>query len=201
MCAAGTTAQFPECMLDFDMAAFERIGADYIEKIRKYSNDAEYITDKLPYNFLYVGLIKTILPDAKIIHCMRNPMDNCYSLFKNYFKETHGYAYDMDELGQYYNLYQDLMAHWEKVLPGFMYTIRYEEVVSDQQNQTKSLLGFCGLPWTMPVWPFTRQKGGSAQQVLHRYVNPYTRIRLNCGSDMKSSLSLFEKQYPGKCRR
>ncbi len=107
----------------------------------------EYITDKMPNNFLRVGLIKTILPNAKIIHCMRNPMDNCFSIFKTDFTGTHGYAYDMVELGQYYNLYRDLMAHWEKVLPGFMYTLRYEEMISDQQNQTKRLLDFCGLPW------------------------------------------------------
>ncbi len=144
ICTGGTTAQFPECMPDLDVDTFEKMGSDYIEKIREYSNDAEHITDKMPHNFLHVGLIKTILPNAKIIHCMRNPMDTCFSIFKKEFAGTHGYAYDMVELGQYYNLYQDLMAHWEKVLPGFMYTLRYEEMVSDQQKQTKSLLDFCG---------------------------------------------------------
>ena len=101
----------------------------------------------MPNNFLRVGLIKTILPNAKIIHCTRNPMDTCFSIFKTDFTVTHGYAYDMVELGRYYNLYQDLMAHWEKVLPGFMYTVSYEDIVSDQLNQTKGLLEFCGLPW------------------------------------------------------
>ena len=145
--AGGATGPFPECLLDLEGDAFTKMGSDYMKKIREYSKDAPYITDKMPYNFLYVGFIKTILPHAKVIHCKRNPMDTCLSLYKNYFKELHGYAYDMVELGRYYNLYQDLMAHWEKVLPGFMYTIRYEEVVSDQQSQTKSLLDYCGLPW------------------------------------------------------
>jgi hypothetical protein len=129
------------------MDAFERIGADYIKKIREYSADAEHITDKMPHNFLRVGLINTILPNAKVIHCVRDPMDTCFSIFKNDFTETHGYAYDMEELGRYYLLYRDLMAHWEKVLPGFMYTLRYEKMVDDQYNQTKNLLDFCGLPW------------------------------------------------------
>ena len=146
-CTGGATARFPECMLDLGVDAFARIGLDYIEKIREYSNDAQNITDKMPYNFLRVGFIKTILPNAKVIHCMRNPMDNCFSIFKTVFAGTHGCAYDMVELGQYYKLYQDLMAYWDKVLPGFMYGLRYEEVVADQQNQTKSLLDFCGLPW------------------------------------------------------
>jgi hypothetical protein len=134
-------------MLNLSIDAFEKLGADYIEHIREYSNDAEFITDKMPYNFLHVGLIKTILPAARVIHCTRNPMDTCFSIYKNYFKESHGYAYDMVELGQYYNLYQDLMSHWEKVLPGFMYTLRYEELVADQQKQTEGLLDFCNLPW------------------------------------------------------
>jgi len=143
----GTKSYFPECMLSLDGDAFARIGSDYIDKIRNYSKDAEHITDKMLYNFLHVGLIKTILPAAKVIHCARNPMDNCFSIFKKNFAGAGGFAYDITEIGQYYNLYSDLMAHWDKVLPGFMYTLRYEEMVSDQQNQTKNLLDFCGLPW------------------------------------------------------
>ena len=147
ICPGGGAAEFPECVGDLDEETFDKMGLDYIGKIRKYSCDAQYITDKMPYNFLHVGLIRSILPDAKVVHCMRNPMDTCFSLFKNYFKEQHGFAYDMVELGRYYKLYQDLMAHWEKVLPGFMYTLRYEEMVSDQEKHTRNLLDFCGLPW------------------------------------------------------
>ena len=147
ICPESGTDQFPECVQDLDVETFDKMGLVYIDKIREHSDDAEYITDKMPYNFLYVGLIRSILPDAKVIHCIRNPLDTCFSIFKNYFKEQHGYGYDMVELGQYYNLYRDLMAHWEKVLPGFMHTIRYEELISNQQNRTKSLLDYCGLPW------------------------------------------------------
>ncbi len=147
LCKGYAKAPFPECVLDLDMDIFKKLGADYVDKIRKYSKDVEYITDKMPNNFVFVGLIKTILPKAKVIHCTRDPMDNCFSIFKTDFTVTHGYAYDMAELGQYYNLYRDLMDHWEKTLPGFMYTLKYEEMVSDQQSQTKNLLEFCGLPW------------------------------------------------------
>ena len=147
ICTGEETAQFPECMLDLGVDEFERMGSDYIEKIREYSNDVKYLTDKMPNNFFRVGLIRTILPDAKVIHCIRDPMDTCFSIFKHEFTGTHMYAYDMTELGRYYNLYRDLMAHWEKVLPGFMYTLRYEDMVEDQQDQTRSLLDFCGLPW------------------------------------------------------
>ena len=116
-------------------------------EIREYAKETKFITDKMPHNFLYIGLIRVILPRAKVIHCVREPMANCFSLFKKSFKDRHNYAHDLVELGQYYNLYRDLMDYWEKVLPGFMYALSYEKMVSDQQNQTEKLLDFCGLPW------------------------------------------------------
>jgi len=147
LCTGETLAPFPECLMDLDSGALEKMGADYVDKIRKHSSLATRITDKMPGNFLRIGLIKTILPEAKVIHCVRNPMDTCFSIFKNDFSKKHAYAYDMEELGRYYTFYSNLMAHWENVLPGFMHTLRYEEMVADQQKQTKSLLDFCGLPW------------------------------------------------------
>jgi hypothetical protein len=147
VCLGKATPEFPQCMLDLDRDALKKMGSGYIEKIRQYSSDALYITDKMPHNFLRLGLIRAILPLAKVVHCVRDPMDTCFSIFKKDFEGRHDYAYDMVELGRYYNLYRDLMAHWEKVLPGFIHTIRYEEIISNQQNRTKSLLDFCGLPW------------------------------------------------------
>lgn len=159
ICAEGAAGKSPECILELGKEEIERIGSEYIEKIRKYSNSAQHITDKLPHNFMHLGLINKILPNAKVIHCVRSPMDNCLSIFKTDFMEQlHSYAYDLVEIGQYYNLYLDLMAHWEKVLPGFMYTIKYEEVVSDQQNQIKGLLEFCGLPWNEACLAFHKTK-------------------------------------------
>jgi Tfp pilus assembly protein PilF len=153
-----TAAQFPECIMDLSEDALQGMGADYVKSIREYSDNAVFITDKMPRNFLYVGFIKTILPRAKVIHCVRDPMDTCFSIFKNVFMGPLRYAYDMDELGRYYNLYHDLMAHWEKVLPGFMHTLKYEELISDQQNQTKRLLDFCGLPWDAACLTFHQTK-------------------------------------------
>ena len=80
----------PECMLDLGRNAFDRMGADYVATIREYSSGAEYITDKTLYNCLYVGLVRTILPGAKIIHCTRNPINTCFSIFKNDFMDLNG---------------------------------------------------------------------------------------------------------------
>ena len=141
------TRPVPECFSDLDAQMCARMGSDYIEKIREYSSDAEFITDKNLFNFLNVGLIEAILPNAKVIHSIRNPMDTCLSIFKNYFinNKTCKFAYDLTELGQYYRLYRGLTEYWEKVLPGFMHTVKYEELVSDPEPQIRRLLKFCGL--------------------------------------------------------
>ena len=107
-CEETSETRYPECLSKLDAKAFEVMGSDYIKAIRAHSETSRYITDKMPHNFIYVGLIKMILPNAKIIHCTRNPMDNCLSIFKNYFGDPHPYAYDMRELGEYY-----------RSLPGF----------------------------------------------------------------------------------
>jgi tetratricopeptide (TPR) repeat protein len=143
-----TDKKFPLSMLDIDDATFNSLGEEYVKRLRAHADiEVAHITDKMPHNFLLVGLIRVILPNAKIVHCVRNPMDNCLSIYKNYFSGTHKYAYDMTELGQYYNLYQDMMGHWRAVIPGFMLDLGYEEMVSDQEQQTRRMLEFCGLPW------------------------------------------------------
>jgi len=157
-CPGGEAAQYPECLPDLDADALRRMGSDYLKGIRVYAEDAPHITDKMPHNFLHVGLIRTILPRARVIHCTRNPMDTCLSIFKNDFAGTHNYAYDMVELGRYYTLYQDLMAYWEESLPGFMYSLRYEDMIADQRKQTEDLLAFCGLPWDDACLAFYRTR-------------------------------------------
>ena len=154
----GTGNYSHEHVSDLNNNAHFKLGSNYIEKIRKYSANAKYITDKMPNNFKLIGFIKMILPEAKVIHCIRDPMDNCLSIFKNYFSGTHKYAYDMRELGQYYKLYLDLMIHWRSIFPGFIYDIRYEDLVSDQEEQTRKLLTFCNLPWDESCLSFYKTK-------------------------------------------
>lgn len=103
----------------------------------------------MPDNFLLLGLIHLALPNAKIIHCRRNPMDNCLSIFKNLFSRTGPkYAYNLLELGHYYLLYNDLMRHWHDVFsPGTIYDVSYEEIVGNQESETRKLLQYCELPW------------------------------------------------------
>ncbi len=126
---------------------FAQMGMDYIAGLKARGGSAYRITDKMPHNFLYVGMIRLMLPNAKIIHCQRDPVDNCLSIFKQNFAGLHKYAYDQRELGGYHLLYQDLMAHWRKALPGFMFELQYEDMVADQEGMTRKLLEYCELPW------------------------------------------------------
>jgi len=124
------------------------MGKMYHDKMIKFSNNSKRFTDKLPSNFLLIGLIKIILPNAKVINCMRSAKDNCFSIFKNHF--TSGkvtFAYKLDEITQYYNLYKSLMDHWNKLLPKFIYNLKYENIISDIESESKNLLQFCNLTW------------------------------------------------------
>jgi tetratricopeptide (TPR) repeat protein len=125
-----------------------RLGLDYVSEIRKLSAEAKFITDKMPHNFLWIGAIILALPNAKIISCLRDPLDNCLSIYKNHlFAEVHKYAYDLRELGHYYLLFQDLMRYWHEVFPGKIYDISYEKLVLDQEAETRKLLAHCDLSW------------------------------------------------------
>ncbi len=127
---------------------FREMGAAYIEKIRELNSDSPYITDKMPHNFLQVGFIKLALPNAKVIHSYRNPIDNAFAIFKQIFgNDGHSYAYDLVELGQYHNKYRELMAHWDSIFPGQILENRYEDMVADLEKQTRTVLDFCGLDW------------------------------------------------------
>ena len=101
----------------------------------------------MPHNFLYAGLIRLALPQATIIHCRRNPVDTCVSCFTNNFRSGHEYASDLAILGRYYRSYEDLMEHWRTVIPGGLFEVQYEDLVTDKEAATRRLLDFCNLPW------------------------------------------------------
>ncbi len=133
---------------NFNKKTFADIGSEYISAIKNISDNSERFTDKLPENFFWIGLIKLILPNAKILHCLREPGDNCFSLFKNYFpNQSMDYSYNLNNVVEYYNLYFDLMLYWKNLLPNFILDVKYEDVVSNTKNEIHSMLNFCDLDW------------------------------------------------------
>ena len=143
----GTHHKFPDHLDQLDWDEFAQFGINYVKRLRKYSPHAYHITDKIPANFLYIGMIKLILPNAKVIHCQRNPIDTCLSCFKNRFALGHRFSYDLQELGKYYQLYRKLMSHWDDVLPNYIFHFQYEDLIVNQETQTRLLLEHCGLEW------------------------------------------------------
>jgi tetratricopeptide (TPR) repeat protein len=134
---------------NFEKDKFITIGKDYVNKMMEFSKNSERTTDKLPVNFLSIGLIKLILPEAKIINCKRNPKDNIFSIYKNNFTSNKvSYAYNLFETVDYYNLYIDIMEYWSSLLPNFIYNIKYENLISDTKNEIEKLLEFCKLDWS-----------------------------------------------------
>jgi tetratricopeptide (TPR) repeat protein len=123
-------------------------GKTYLAGLPALAEGKVRIVDKLPENFLRVGLMRRILPNAKIIHSMRDPIDTCVSCYSKLFTAGQHFSYDMAELGRYYRLYRELMTHWRSVLPpDAMLDVVYEDVVDDLEGQARRLIDYCGLPW------------------------------------------------------
>lgn len=123
------------------------LGATYIERLKSQAGDTQRVTDKLPHNFLRIGLFTAIMPAARIIVCERDPMDNCLSIYQHHFSAAHGYSCDLTELAEYYRLYRDIMTFWHELLPGRIYALSYEALVTDTETQVKQLLEYCELPF------------------------------------------------------
>jgi tetratricopeptide (TPR) repeat protein len=124
------------------------LGARYSARLASLAPGAMKITDKMPLNFRFAGLIHLALPNARVIAVRRNPVDTCLSCFSKLFAGNLHWAYDLAELGRYYLAYESLMAHWRAVLPErVMIEVRYEDLVVDVEGQTRRLLAHCGLEW------------------------------------------------------
>lgn len=168
--AKGNQAPYPEFMPVLDAAGLQKIAGTYFNKLAKHAPNAERITDKMPSNFYFAGLIHLAMPNAKIVHTNRNPVDTCLSCFSKLFAGEQSQTYDLGELGRYYRAYHDLMQHWREVLPaGAFLDVQYEEVVADTEGQARRILEHCGLEWDPAVLNFHKNerpvKTASASQV------------------------------------
>ncbi|HWX31663.1 MAG TPA: sulfotransferase [Steroidobacteraceae bacterium] len=142
-------AQLPRRDLVANSAAldFAALGRDYLQRANHASGGSGRFIDKMPLNYLYCGLIRRALPNAKIVHLTRDPMAVCYAMFKTLFRDGYPFSYDLDEIGRYYIAYRRLMAHWQAVEPHAIHHLSYEALVADQLGETRKLLAFCGLDW------------------------------------------------------
>ena len=162
---------YPEVAARMTADELVQLGNAYIDRVWKLAPHAMRITDKMMSNFVHIGMIRLMLPNAKIIHAMRDPMDSCFSCYATLFSRNNlDFTYDLGEVGRYYVRYIELMKHWQSVLPhGSILELRYEDMVADTENQTRRLLDYLELPWDPRCLNFHRNqrvvKTASAAQV------------------------------------
>jgi len=151
-------SQYPKNLAEINQDYYKKFGQQFINETRVYREQAPLFIDKMPNNFLHIGLIKLILPNAKIIDARRNPMACCFSGFKQLFAEGQDFSYSLEDIGRYYQAYLKLMAHWHEVLPDFVLTVSHEDVVDDLEKQVRRMLEFCGLPFEQSCIDFHKTK-------------------------------------------
>jgi len=140
-------SRYPDSLADLSADDWIDVGMDYIDSTQKYRGDAPYFIDKNPNNFIFVGLIRLALPNAKVINARRHPLDSCFGSYKQLFASGQQFSYDLTEVGEYYLQYQRLVDHFHHLLPGFMLDVQYEQVVANLESEVRTILDHCGLPF------------------------------------------------------
>jgi hypothetical protein len=150
------------------------MGQKYLDDTRIHRGSAPYFIDKMPNNFRHIGLIKLILPNAKIIDARRHPLACCFSGYKQQNPSGQEFSYGLEDIGQYYQDYMDLMKHWNTVLPDYILTVHHEAVVFDLETQVRRILDFATYLLMRLVSIFIAPSAAFARRVLSKLGNPST---------------------------
>ena len=137
---------------------FSELGRRYVDGTRSYGAQGPFLIDKTPLNYLYVGLILKALPNAKIVHVERSPMDSVYGMYRTLFRAGYPFSYDFDDLGRYYVAYSKLIDHWRHVCGDAVHWLRYEDLVEEQEAESRRLIEYCGLDWEPACLEFHRNR-------------------------------------------
>ena len=149
---------YPDNLLKLNQSSFDELGKKYIDETKWARSSKPFFIDKMPNNFFHIGLIKLILPKAKIIDARRNPMDACFSCFKQYFAKGQHFTYDLDDIARYYKDYVRLMDFWNKLFPGEIFTIQYEQIIENPNDRISDLLEFCNVKFEDNCLNFHKSK-------------------------------------------
>lgn len=150
--------RYPRILSDLKPDIFKKMGAKYIEDTKCHRKGAPYFIDKMPNNFMHIGLIKSILPNAKIIDARRDAMACCFSGYKQLFADGQEFTYSLENIGRYYRNYVGLMEHWDEVFPGEILRVQYEDVVQDFETQVRRILEYCNLDFEQNCLDFYKTK-------------------------------------------
>ena len=174
---------------------FQEIRNYYLKKIEIFENNEEYLIDKAPLNFKWIGFIVTIFPNAKIVHCTRNPIDICWSNYKNTFSSRlMDYTYDFNDLANFYKLYDDLMQYWHKKFSNKIFNMDYENLIANKEAETKKLLEFCELSWDDNCLNFHKNTRSVATASLAQVRQPLYKTSIEKWKKYSKNLKVLKKQ-------
>ena len=176
-----------------DQSLIPQLRDEYYSYIKRFNSNEDFITDKAPLNFRWVGLIKILFPNSKIIHCSRDPKDNCLSLYKNLFEGGLNFSYDQKSLGVYYNLYLDLMNFWSKYFKNSIFEAKYEKIIINQEEETKKIIKFCELGWEDNGLLFYKNKSPIKTMSTAQARQPIYRTSINSYEKFSSFLGILNK--------
>ena len=190
--------RFPADLAQLTNDDWQRLGQEYLDQVSERSDGQPYITDKLPGNYQHIGIIRVMFPAARIIHCRRDPMDTALSCYKTYFEAgAVPFSYDLKNLGTIYRHYEKLMAHWHKLLPGWIYDLDYEHLTSDSEECVRHLLDFIGLPFEEGCLAFHESKRVTRTASATQVHQPIYRDSINKWKHFERGLLPFQKARKG----
>lgn len=167
--------RYPRVLAALPQEEFERLGRRYLADTRAYRKDREFFVDKMPNNFRHLGLIHLMLPQARIIDVRREPMACCFSNLKQLYASGQGFSYGIEEVARYYHSYLELMRHWDRVLPGRVLRVMYEDLVEDLEGGVRRLLGHCRLAFEPACLEFHRTRRAVSTASSEQVRQPISR--------------------------
>ena len=173
----------------------DQIRTTYINFIKNFKYKEKFITDKAPLNFRWIGFIKLLFPNAKVIHCTRDPKNNCLSMYKNLFEGGLNFTYDQTDLVKYYKSYQDLMDFWKELLGNFVYEVKYENLIKNESSEIKQLIKFCSIGWEENCLKFHKNKSPIKTMSTAQARNPIYKSSLNSFDKYREYLNIIDKSW------
>ena len=187
---------YPNNLMDIDTSSFNDFGQKYIDETRWARSSKPFFIDKMPNNFVHIGLIKLILPDAKIIDARRNPMDACFSCFKQYFAKGQHFTYDLDDIARYYKDYLRLMDFWNELFPGEIFTINYEDIINNPNKKIRELLNFCNVEFENSCLDFHKSKRPVKTASSEQVRQPMYKTGLDYWKNYRNNLDILINHFP-----
>ena len=186
---------YPQFLTKLSEMQISELGKKYIDQTKWSRGQAPYFIDKMPNNFLHIGFIKTILPNAKIIDTRRGAMDTCFSCFKQFFAKGQHFTYDLEDLGLFYNDYINIMNHWHDIYPEQIYTVKYANMISDTENEIIKLLEYCNLPFENQCLEFYKSKRPVKTPSAEQVRQPIYKSGLDYWKNFENDLIPLEKLF------